>query len=485
MGSHLARGAARGAAWNFATVLAERGFGFLILGILLRKIPASVVGLVAIASAISDLARMVSNSGAGEQVQASPGDRAVEAGAFWSQSLASVAFMVILFLAAPWIASLYGQESLTVVLRIMAVNVWLTSFLIVPSARLATKFRFKALGLISLGSTISGGLVALPFAFAGQGVDALIYQRMVGIAFYALVAAVIARWLPPAPPSLAVLRASFRFSWPLMQAAFVDYISLTGYVMLVGLRMSVSDLGKFRIAQRLIEVLQEVAFLPARKVFMPVFVAVRDDAARRYETTRQMLDLLSMGIFFVSAVCGAAAKPLVLLMFGHRWEAAVPVFAILTLMAPVTALYGVINPLLTASGRTRSVSLFAWVNALSIMLAAWFGAAYGLSVLAWALAGRGFLGLALVAVALKIGLERPVWPLLRLLALPAAALVAARVAALLALAHASGLGLVGQLVLAGAVSSAVFGGIVLGLAPARMVAMTSRLHRALRSADAI
>ena len=42
----LARGAARGAAWNFATVLAERGFGFVILGLLLRTIPASVVTLI-------------------------------------------------------------------------------------------------------------------------------------------------------------------------------------------------------------------------------------------------------------------------------------------------------------------------------------------------------------------------------------------------------------------------------------------------------
>jgi O-antigen/teichoic acid export membrane protein len=313
-------------------------------------------------------------------------------------------------------------------------------------------------------------------------VDALIYQRMVGIVFYALVSAFVARWLPPLPPSLAVLRGSFRFSWPLMQAAFVDYISISGYVMLVGLRMSVTDLGKFRIAQRLIEVLQEVAFLPARKVFMPVFVAVRDDVARRYETTRQMLDLLSMGIFFVSAVCGAAARPMVLLMFGHRWEAAVPVFAILTLMAPVTALYGVINPLLTASGQTRSVSLFAWANAISIMLAAWFGAAYGLSVLAWALAGRGVLGLALVAMALRLGLERPAWPMLSLLVLPACALAAARLAAYLVLQHAVGLDLVGQFVLACVVSGGVFGGIVLAVAPGRIVSMTTRLHRALRGA---
>ena len=224
--------------------------------------------------------------------------------------------------------------------------------------------------------------------------------------------------------------SSLRFSWPLMQAAFVDYISVTGYVMLAGLRMSVADLGRFRMAQRLIDVLQEIAFLPARKVFMPVFVAVRHEPERRFEATRQMLDLLSMVIFFVSAVCGAAAKPIVLLMFGARWEAAVPVFAILTLMAPVTALYGVINPLLTAAGRTRLVSHFAWINAVSILLAAWFAAPYGLTTLAWALAGRGVLGVALFVAALKLGLERPAGPMLRLLALPCLGLVMARLGCL-------------------------------------------------------
>jgi O-antigen/teichoic acid export membrane protein len=275
------------------------------------------------------------------------------------------------------------------------------------------------------------------------------------------------------------LKRSFKFSFPLMQAAFVDYISITGYVMLVGLRMSVADLGRFRIAQRLVEVLQEVAFLPANKVFMPVFVAVRDDPDRRFETTRQMLDLLSMVIFFVAAVCGAAARPIVLLMFGHKWEAAIPVFAILTLMAPVTALYGVINPMLTAAGRTTLVSRFAWANAATIMLAAWFAAPYGLTALAWALAGRGVLGLVLFVVAMKIGLGRSVMPLLRLLALPFAALILARLAAKLAFYAVPQADLVTQLAVGLLVSGLVFAGVVMLVAPKRITAMAARLHRAL------
>jgi O-antigen/teichoic acid export membrane protein len=386
--------------------------------------------------------------------------------------------MAALYAAAPAIAALYRQPELTLVLRVLGLNVVLTCFLLVPSARLASQFRFKALGLMSLGSTIIGGLVALPFAYTGHGVQAMMYQRMAGVGFYAVGASLAARWLPARPPSFATLRESFRFSLPLMEATFVDYIAVTGYVMLVGLRMPVAALGEFRIAQRLAEVLQEIAFMPARKVFMPVFVVVRDDVARRFETTRQMLDVLSMAIFFVSAVCGAAAKPIVLLMFGHKWQAAVPVFAIITLMTPAAALYSVINPLLTAAGRTRLVSIYAWANVATIAAAAWFAAPFGLRVLAWALAGRGVTAVILFFLALRQGLERPVGPILRLLLLPTAALVAARLAAWLVLGRVPGLALVPQLLIAVAVSAGVFAGLALIMAPRRITGMIARLRSA-------
>ncbi len=475
----LARGAARGAAWNFVTVLAERAFGFVILGILLRTIPASVVGLVAIGFAIADLARVAANSGAGEQVQAFAGDREVEAGAFWSQIIASVLLMAVVVASANAIAALYGQPKLALVLQVVALNIFISSFVIVPSARLASKFQFRVLGLISVGSTVLGGLTALPFAYAGRGIDALVLQRVVGVAFYAVTVSIAARWLPPRPPRLAAITRSFGFSLPLMQAALVDYVSITGYVMLVGLRISVAELGLFRIAQRLVEVLQEVAFLPANKVFMPVFVAVRDDPARRFETTRQLLDLLAMIIFFISALCGAAAKPIVLLMFGARWAAAAPVFAILTFVAPAAALYGIVNPLLTAAGRTQLVSAFAWVNAGTIVLVAWLAAPFGLAVLAWALAARGVLSVALVLAALAAGLGRPTWPLLRLLLLPALALGAARLAAALALAAVHPAGSLAQLAVTLGVAATAFAAVILACAPRRMVEMTLRLHRAL------
>ena len=475
----LARGAARGAVWNFATVLFERGFGFLVLAVMLRYIPAAAVGVVAIGSAISDLVRMITVGGAGEQVQAAPGDKEVEAGAFWSQFLASVGLSVVLVAGAHAVAGLYHEPALALVLKMLAVNVVLTAFMVVPSAKLMTQFRFRAIGFISLGSTVAGGVVALPLAIGGHGVAALVYQRLVGVAFYAVVSCVVTRWVPPLPPRFAVVRESFRFSLPLMQASLVDFISMTAYVMVVGLRMSAADVGQFRIAQRLVEVLQEIAFVPARKVFLPVFVAVRQDAARLFESTVAMLDLLAGIIFFCAAVSGAAAGPIVLLMFGAKWAQAAPVFAIMTLMAPVTALYGVINPLLTAAGRTDLVSRYAWWNVGIILAASWLAAPFGLIVLAWALAARGVLTIFLFIPAMRVGLGRPVAPLLRLLLLPLGALLAARAAAWGCVAALPAMSLTGQLMVAASVAAVVFGAVLLVFAPRRVVAMGRRLSRAL------
>lgn len=479
----LARGAARGAGWSFIAIFAERGIGFFVLALLMRVVPLRDVGLIAIASAFSELARIVANSGAGEQVQASPGDLTVEAGAFWSQLIASLTFSVMLWFAAPWVAALYKLPLLWV-LRAMAVTVVMTAFLIVPSARLTSQFRFRTIGLISFSSTALGGACALLLAYNGHGLMSLIVQRLVGVGFYAVVACICAQWMPPPLPSLTVIREGFRFSLPLMEAAFVDFIAITGYVMLVGLRMPVSAVAQFRIAQRLIEVLQEIAFLPARKVFMPVLVAIQAEPQRRAEVVQQMLDPLLMLICFVCAVSGAAAKPIILTMFGVKWLQAVPVFSILALVTPALALYGLINPILTVTGRTRLVSWYAWVNALTIAACCWLVAPYGLIPLAWALAVRGLVGLLLFFGALRQGVPGSAWMTFRLLGLPVGGLIAARLSAHAMLEWLPLLSRINEMAVSTCTAAFVFVVLVLGLAPARIKAMRVRMSRALFSRQA-
>ncbi|HQT74910.1 MAG TPA: oligosaccharide flippase family protein [Acidiphilium sp.] len=486
----LQRGAARGTAWNLITVLGERSFGFGVLVILLRHVSVRDVGTVALASAISELARMVTAGGAGEQVVAAPGDRVVEAGAFWAQLLLAALVTCLLFAAAAPIAAYYRAPALGWVTRALSLNILLGAFLIVPAARLSQAFRFRALSLMSVGSTMLGGAVALALVFRGYGLAALVVQRMVGIAFYALASSIAAGWRPPAPPRWTALAAALRFNLPMMGAAFVDYLAHTGYVVLVGMRVPVVAVGEFRIAQRLAEVLQELAILPASKVFLPIFVAVREEPARRFAVALALMDSLAILSLGAAAVSGAVAGPLVTLMFGARWASAAPVFAALSLIVPASTIYAFVKPMLTALRRPGLVSAFAAMNAGTIVLAAWIAAPFGLVPLGWALSARGLVVALLMLPALSIGIGKPAWPLLRLMVAPVAALIAARLgtAALMAelpLAFGFAPGLRLQLVIGGGAAGVMFVAVMLALAPRRMTGMARRLAASFRRAPAV
>lgn len=487
----LGRGAAHGAAWNLATAIGERSVGFIVLAIVIRHVTIRDVGVVAIASAISEIGRMVTTGGAGEQVVASPGDRAVEAGAFWAQFLLALVAAGSLFAVAPRLAGLYGAPALIWVTRALCVNIVIGAFLIVPSARLAQRFGFRALSLMSLGATSLGGAAALALVFTGHGIAALIAQRIVGIAFYAAAASITARWHPPAFPPLGVIGRALRFNIPMMGAAFVDYIAATGYVVLIGIRMPVVAVGQFRIAQRLAEVLQELAIFPASKVFLPVFVAVRHSPERRFAVAHALMDVLAILSLGAAAVAGAAARPIVVLMFGARWVHAAPVFAAMSLIVPAAAIYAFVNPMLTALRRPGLVSAFAAINAVTIALAAWFAAPFGLVALAWTLAARGVLTAVLLLPALSIGIGRSASPLLRLFAAPFAALVAARLAAAGALAAigaaspANTQAMAGQFAIGAGVAGLVFTAVMLAAAPRRTAALAQRLLMMFRRVPAV
>lgn len=474
----LARGAARGAAWNFATVVVERSLGFAILVVLLRHVSADAVGIVAIASSITEIGRLVTAGGAGEQVVAAPGDRDVEAGAFYAQLLLASAGSAMLFAAAPLLAGAFHAPALLWVTRALTLTLLLGCFVIVPSARLVQRLGFRTLGLMSVGATLCGGAAALALVFTGHDLAALVSQRVVGAAFYAVAVSVATGWSPPAPPRVAILLAALRFNLPLMAAAFVDYVARSGYVVLVGLRLPIAAVGEFRIAQRLAEVLQEVAVLPVGKVFLPVFVSVRAEPNRRFSVARDLTDALAIGAVGLAAVAGAAARPLVLLMFGLRWAHAVPVFALISLAIPSVALYALAKPMLVALQRPGLASAFSALDAASMVAIVLGVAPLGLLPLSAAIAARGLLAGLVLLPALSTGVGRSAWPLLRLFAGPLIALGIARLAAALALSAVPAASLVTELVVAGGIAGGAYFGTLSLISWARLVAIVLRVGRA-------
>ncbi|WP_171034239.1 oligosaccharide flippase family protein [Lichenicoccus roseus] len=475
----IERRAAAGAFWSFGATSAERAVGFVIFAVILHFVPVGDVGLVALGSMLVELANTVAIGGAAERVIAADrGDTRSEAGSFWAQLLIALMLATLLWLGAPFAAGLYGEPRLVWVVRSLSAMILLNVLVVVPLATLTRDFRFRAVGLMSLGATLTGAISALPLAIHGHGALALVVQRLAGVLFFVVAVTAVARWRPRARIDLAELRSALRFSLPLIGTNLVEYLARTGFALIAGLRLDVVSIGYLRVAQRLLEVLQEVVVTSISRIFLPLFVSIRSDPARRYEVAKRIMGMMALTVIGCFAVAGAAATPLIDTMFGLRLQPAAPVFTVLSALGPYIVVNAFLRPLLVSAGRRGQMLWVSALNALTTGVVAYLAVPYGLTALAAALVVRGFLAILLMAPLIRSVLGHSVAPLLSSLIVPIAGGVAARLAVLAVeqIIPADWPGLL-MLLAEGSVAAAIYAGVLLLCARSRSAEVIRLLQR--------
>ena len=430
------RRAAAGAFWSFGATSAERAVGFAIFAIILHFVPVGDVGLVAIGSMLVELANTIAVAGVAERVIASKErDPRIEAGSFWAHFVTAGSLAALLWSLSHVAAHIYNEPRLVWVMRSLSAIILMNVLVVVPLATLTRDFRYRTVGLMSLASTIVGALAALPLALGGSGVLALVVQRLAGVGFFVLAVTLVTRWIPRVRVAPGDIVSALRFSLPLIGANLVDYLSRTGFALVAGLRLDVVSLGYLRVAQRLVEVLQEVVVTSISRIFLPLFVSIRDEPGRRYDVMLRIMNVMALLVVGCFAVAGAAARPLIDSMFGLHLQPAAPVFAVLSWLGPSIVVSAFVRPLLISCGRSEQMLLISSVNAVTTGIVAYLAVPFGLTVLGEALVARSLLAILFMAPFIRSALQHPVTPLLTTLILPTAAGITAYLVVMAAQTH--------------------------------------------------
>ncbi len=118
-------------------------------------------------------------------------------------------------------------------------------------------------------------------------------------------------------------------------------------------------------------------------VLFPAFTQLGNDPARQMEAALRASRVLAYAITPVCFLQAAAAPALLHLMFGTRWDPAVPLVQILSLGLPGDALAWVAGALLIARGEfkrdVRLVALFTPPFFVCVLLGVWAGGAVGVA----------------------------------------------------------------------------------------------------------
>ena len=98
---------------------------------------------------------------------------------FYFNIVTAVVFYLLLFIFAPLIADFYHLPTLTTIIRVIGLNLIISSLSIVHKAKLTIQINFKIQSKISLSSALISGIIGLIMAYKGYGVWSLVCQSLI------------------------------------------------------------------------------------------------------------------------------------------------------------------------------------------------------------------------------------------------------------------------------------------------------------------
>jgi PST family polysaccharide transporter len=350
----------------------------LVLANLLTPEDFGVVGVALIAIA---LAQIFQEFGLGKTlVQTERNVEDCANNAFWiGLGLAVTLYAAMCALAGP-IAAFFHSPQSEPVLRVLGLNVVLTSLVAVPAAMLQREIRFRALFVVRFLPALVMGAVSIGLALVGRGVWSLVWGTLAGTAAQVILHWWACAWRPRWRIAWAELGPMLAFSqWVLLESALAWLISW-GDAIALGHFLGPETLGAYRMGCMVVAYLSNVVFTPVVPVALSWLSRLQSERAELVAALGQLtrfVVLLALPIGVGAALVGGAATVVVL---GEHWQAAGVVVQLMGLRLGLEWLVGLNSTAFAARGRP-DVNVKTLLIAVAISLPAYVWAApYGLFV---------------------------------------------------------------------------------------------------------
>lgn len=377
--------------WSAADVLLRQGVQFGITVVLARLLSPEAFGTIALLYLFAGVAGTFAEGGLSsaliQRQDASPVD---ESTVFWLNSGVGLAVAALFYLSGSAIAGLYEVPVLEPLAGVMALTVLAGAVGAVPRALFTKAMNFRPLVMVSLGSAILSGGIAIWLAWNGWGVWALAGQAFVAAAATTTLTWFVSPWRPALVFSIASARRLFGFGGYILASALLETVYTRLYTVFLGAFYGVAALGFYVRADTTAQMPATVLNSVVARVAFPHFSRLAaEDHARLTANFRAALR--GSMLIHASAMLGlaAVAEPLVLFLFGETWLPSVPFLRVLCLASLMMPLHVLNLQALMALGRADlffRLEVIKKVIGIAILVVA---SAFGPIGIAWGMVVAG------------------------------------------------------------------------------------------------
>jgi len=390
---NLERSAFHGLAWRYSGAICQVALQFAIGVTLARLLTPEAFGVVGMALIAIGLARLVGDLGFGAAIIQHPEltNRHIRA-AFTGSMLCGTLLFFVLWLVSPALSTLFNQETLTPMLRMVGLSLIVSGMSVVSVALLRRELRFQLLTIIEIISYAVGfGLVGICMAITGHGAWSLIAANVVQpLCLLALAVWIDKQSIYPCFGLQEYCDLS-RVASAEMLNNVVNFTAENLHFFVTGKWLGAGALGLFNRSFYLMQMPVQHFSIALGSVTFPVYAKIQGDTVRlgrAFLRTVLLTALVTVPVFSAMAV---APEVIIGGLFGEQWKPAATTFQILCVGGSFVAMLRVFGAVSHARGYVFSECGRQVVYLVIVAVGLWLLFAFGLEGMAVAVTVAGIL----------------------------------------------------------------------------------------------
>lgn len=351
--SELAVKTTRSLLWSITENLSLQLTQFLVSIVLARLLLPEQFGIIGMLSLFMAVAQSLLDSGFGSALlQKKDANQIDMSSVFYFNLGIGIVLTALLWCLAPWIADFFSEPLLVPLTFLMALNITINAFGLVPVTLLVKRMDFRRLLVINLIAVAAGGVAGILAALAGLGVWSLVIQSMFTALLKTAVAWLASRWAPSLICSISALKTMFGFGSRLLISGLLDTFFQNIYTLFIGKLYSATDLGFFVRAQSMQAMAVQPASSALSRVMLPALAPLQDNEVKLKQAYRKTM---TTAVFFhFPLIIGliVVAEPLIRLLMTERWAPSAPFFQLLCIIGLFWPLHVLNLNVLIVTGRS-------------------------------------------------------------------------------------------------------------------------------------
>lgn len=312
--------------WQFIDRFSVQGVQFLIGIVLSRLLTPNDYGIIGIIMVLFTFCDIFVDSGFGKGLIQKTNRTEVDSSTvFFFNIVVSLCCMAILWVAAPFIASFYENQSLILLLRISSLTLLLNALSVVQMSHLVASYSFRSLAKANFFSTFLSGVLAIVLALIGMGVWALVFQYLFRSLILFFVVWLSTRWFPKFIFSRSSFKELYSYSSKIFLGTFVNQIVSNINNVFIAKQLSVSSLGYYTRGQQFPSFVQGALSSIFSNVSFPVLSEKKDDKFEFTLQARKFIKMVTAVTLPLMLLLALLSKPLVIVLLTEKWLSCVPI----------------------------------------------------------------------------------------------------------------------------------------------------------------